>query len=395
MSVPTPLSGKVVELCGVSVDVRSENPAFSAYLDNQFPFSSSFGAAMMPGQRQAPSNAATNATKPPLQSGGENAAIRSLVRWTEGPRPDFDPGKVFPGWEAGEQLDRYIHASPDGLLWLRVDDVPQIAIASNWKGGRRSIELRYHFTLGAGPFLEPLKRLARWRWLPAKRRHRFSTIVYYAVYYPVWWHLECTRAAHPLHAGAVVLDGKAILLAGLPGSGKSTVAVSFLNVPEAALLSDNIVLHDGTNIWGCYEPLLLGDEHSSRPAGLHQTGQRHAFNRNAYHAPHLNRAFSPSAVVILCRGKRTELEAIPNSQCFRMLLAINEAAKEMRRYHVFGAVFSIAESRGLECALTRVSRLEQMVGSLPCFRLHVREGAPEEAVNELTRLSSRTITVAR
>ena len=40
------------------------------------------------------------------------------------------------------------------------------------------------------------------------------------------------------------LDGRGILLGGLPGCGKSTLVTSFLGTPGAELLADNIVLHD-------------------------------------------------------------------------------------------------------------------------------------------------------
>jgi len=266
-----------------------------------------------------------------------------------------------------------------------VDDVPQIAIASRQANGQRQIELRYHFTLGAGRFTEPLKRLARWRWLPAKRRHRFSTIVYYAIYYPVWWHLECAGSGHPLHAGAVVAGDEAVLIAGLPGSGKSTLAAALLQSSQAELLSDNVVVHDGKRVWGCYEPLLLGSS-EEEPAGLDETGHKHAFDRVGYHAPHLERPFAPRAAVVISRGERTALEPIDGRQCSRMLLAINEAAKEIRRYHVFSAVFSLAEPRAPDCYRERERSLGELLDGLPCFRLHLREGAVEEGAGQVVEL---------
>src|SRR5213076_3479277 len=117
----------------------------------------------------------------------------------------------------------------------------------------RRFELCFHFGLGSRGWRERLKRAVYRRKLPALRRSRLSTLTYYAVYYPVWWQLEARGAAHPLHAAGVALDGCGLLLAGLPGSGKSTLATA-LAADGLELLSDNLVLHDGGQIFGCFEP---------------------------------------------------------------------------------------------------------------------------------------------
>src|SRR5439155_936388 len=82
-----------------------------------------------------------------------------------------------------------------------------------------------------------LKRAVYRRKLPALRRSRLSTLTYYAVYYPVWWQLESRGAGHPLHAAGVAIGGRALVLAGLPGAGKSTLATSLLAVPGADVLA--------------------------------------------------------------------------------------------------------------------------------------------------------------
>ena len=146
-----------IALCGVTIDVETDHAEFARYLAAQFPSSG------------AP-------------SGAPDIAVR--VRWTEGPRPDLTPAAVFPGWRAGTRIDRHLWAGPGRLLCLRVDDAPQIAIASDAgpAGGPRRFELRFHFSLGGGGWREALRRTIRWRRLPALRRGRLSTLNYYAVY---------------------------------------------------------------------------------------------------------------------------------------------------------------------------------------------------------------------
>jgi hypothetical protein len=71
-----------------------------------------------------------------------------------------------------------------------------------------------------------------------------------------------------------------------------------------------------------------------------------------------------------------------------MLLAINEAAKEVRRYHVFAAVLGLAEPEALAHVGERASHLERLLAGVPCYRLQVREGMPGEALAVLGELTT-------
>jgi hypothetical protein len=355
------MTSQRIDLCGVRLDVRTEHAEFADYLAAQFPPASAAAAA------------------------GE-ADVAVQVRWSEGPRPVLRPSTVFPDWPVDAMIDRHIHVGPGSVMWLRVDDAAQIAIASEHGPKTRRFELRFHFTLGGRGWREPLKRALNWRRLPGLRRNRLSTLAYYSVYYPTWWHLEAEGKGHPLHAAGVALDGRAVVLAGLPGAGKSTLAMALLATPGAELLADNVVLHDGRLVQGCFEPLLL-DEKTRRwvPEAqlLRALGRRHVFARDAFHAPHRAGGVPPGAVVVVTRGRETRLAPLSAAVCAHRILAVNEVAKEVRRYHVLASVLGMVEPEGLAHVEERGARLERLLGGVPCFALQVREGAPEEAVAAL------------
>jgi len=358
-----------IALAGVNVEVETDHEAFAQYLTAQFPGAGVPGAA-------------------------PDIAVR--VRWTEGPHPRLDPATVFPGWPADMRIDRHIWTAPGHLLCLQCDDAPQIAIASA-PGTPRRFELRFHFTLGAAGWREAARRALRWRRVPRLRRSRLSTLTYYAVYYTVWWHLEARGAAHPLHAAGVVVDGRGLLLGGLPGCGKSTVATAFLGTPGAELLSDNVVLHDGTQLLGCFEPLLLDAATRAGLAAhvpLTPVGRRHQYARDAFHAPHRTGGVPLGAAVVLARGHETRLERLRPRECARLLLAINEAAKEVRRYHVLASILGLLEHDGLSFLDSRIADLDRLLATVPCYWLTVRDGAPSEATTVLRELATRPEEVA-
>ncbi len=357
------MPGRRIELCGVSVDVETDHDEFDRYLEGQFPRSTVGGG-----------------------SGAPDVAVR--VRWKEGGRAESSPEAVFPGWAVATRIHRYVHASAGSVVCLQMDDAPQIAVACA-AGSPRRFELRYHFSLDGVGWREAAKRALRWRRVPGLRRSRLSTLTYYAIYYTAWWHLEAQGLAHPLHAAGVAVDGRGLLLAGLPGCGKSTLASSFLGMPGADLLSDNVVLHDEAQIFGCFEPLLLDAATRARLAGrlpVEPVGRRHQYARDAFHAPHREGGVPLGACVMLARGRETRLERLPARECARMLLAANEAAKEVRRYHVLAALLAIVERDGLRHLDQRLGHLDALLAGVPCYWLEVREGAPAEAVGVLREL---------
>src|SRR5438105_4518381 len=76
---------------------------------------------------------------------------------------------------------------------------------------------------------------------------------------------------------------------------------------------DNVVLHDGRQIYGCFEPLLLDEQSRTwlgQRAPLRALGRRHVFARDAYHVPHRTGGLPPGAVVVLARGRETRLSPV-------------------------------------------------------------------------------------
>jgi hypothetical protein len=73
----------------------------------------------------------------------------------------------------------------------------------------------------------------------------FLGLIYYLIYFPWAWWLERERGWTLLHAAAVTAPAgsgswgpqNGVLFSGLPGCGKSTTTLAFLNQPEWQIVS--------------------------------------------------------------------------------------------------------------------------------------------------------------
>jgi len=92
---------------------------------------------------------------------------------------------------------------------------------------------------------------------------------------------------------------------------------------------------------------------------------------------------------VLARGRETRLERLAPRECARLLAAVNEAAKEVRRYHVLAALLGLLERDALAHVEARVADLDRLLARVPCYWLTVREGVPAEATALLRELAGR------
>ncbi len=307
----------------------------------------------------------------PLASQREGTAdVVSCLEWVDG-LPTNDPRQAFglQSWEC--QPDRDLYVAGPRAWWLRIDEFPQLQLALEFcEEGRLRVVGRYHFALGRR--LETLRRLRHWRRLKRLRSHRFSTLAYYLVYYPLLWRLSRFGGQHVVHGAATSRGGRAEVLFGMPGCGKSSAAVARLGDPSVAIVSDNLLLHDGDSVRACPELLLLDGPSVARlPAGargrLEAAGDRRVFERDAYRPDSFSLGPHPVAwAAWVERGLRTRVERIAPSRCAALALAGNATAKEVRRFDTMAAVLDVVA--GTAPGNGR-GDLERLLARVPCYRV--------------------------
>jgi hypothetical protein len=298
--------------------------------------------------------------------------ILSTLEWRDG-RPGRTPEAAFgtTAWE--RRPDRDLYVSGPSAQWLRIDDFTDLEMELSIRDETVQLRGRYHFHLGAGPRGEWMQRLRHRRRLDALRGRRFSTLLYYLFYHPLLWWLSRAAGWHVLHGGAVATPLGAIVLAGMPGCGKSTLAVAMLADPAFRMLSDNLVLHDGERALACPELVLL-DAKSRDIAGagagrLVATGERRVFARDAHRVADVELSPQPVAVILhVERGTDFVFRPIDAPESAARLRAANIMAKEVRRIAIMNEVLDVV---GGARRLDEIEAAERLAHSAPSFELRV------------------------
>lgn len=350
-----------VELHGASLELRSREADFSDYAARAL-------AALGPAVARRP-------------------GIVSDLEWVDGP-PPRDLYSAFGCHDWDRQVDRDLYLAGQTAHWLRIDDFTDLQMRITWTGGQLEIAGRYYFQIGKSPRWESLRRLRHWRRYEVLRARRFSTLVYYLVFHPLLWWLSRFEGWHVLHAAAIARHGRAHVFAGLPGCGKSTLAVGALASPEVEMLSDNLLLTDGVRVRACPELLLL-DQPSMVRVGtacdrLAKVGDRRVYERDSFRPDRIRfDALEPRMIDVVHRSRRPETRPLESGLAAERIEAGNLLAKEVRRCRIMAQVLDLLartrtpDERAILSSLTRQA---------PCFESGI--AAKELPAQALARLMS-------
>jgi hypothetical protein len=272
------------------------------------------------------------------------ADVVSRLRLLSHPRPVAGVGTRRITFNGDVSWCRGVPGMPELTIGVRASDPPQIVLDF-----ARS----------------PLRRLYKRVVVGVRPHDLLESLVSYAVLYPGLLASE-RRGRHPLHASAVVKDGRAIVLLGLPGAGKSTVAAA-LRASGFALLSDNLVTVGPEGIWPVPEPVKL-DARSRELAGAHDSaGLAATYGRSAERLDVPSGPFQVAALVNLLAGDATVLAEVDDMTPER-LRDLNQLALELHAYYHYRSFVRLA------LGAARPGELDVFAGLLsatPTFSLSV------------------------
>jgi hypothetical protein len=228
-----------------------------------------------------------------------------------------------------------------------------------------------------------------------KRNRLFFKMMYFMVYYPMAWQLERMRGWGLLHASAVAMpSGKAVILSGLGGVGKSTLGLSLLARPGARLLSDNLIFHDEERIYSCPEPVRLDasalasmadngiePERTRLPATAHpKPTYRVGPARRAEAAP-------PAALYFLRFASGSGIARLKPERAADMMIAGNDLAAEIKDYRPCHALLSMLAAESAAPPAVKRASLARLLRDTDCALFRIGEG--EKIADTVARLAER------
>jgi hypothetical protein len=289
--------------------------------------------------------------------------ISSRLNWEEEPPPLWRQTGV-------RRWGRRLLQSEQRVLQTEIPALPGLRIESEWQEPRLCLEAYF-------------QRPLTWQHLTQRlvgTGAQLAALSYYLVVFPLLHYLEQMRNLHPLHAAAAVHPAGSFLLAGLPGSGKSTFSMSFLEDPETRLISDNIVLYNKEEVFSCPETIHLSEDALRRlpaaaAARLERGGQRHSYGRDIYRLIPRARAESarPRALFFLGIAAQTTLRPIPTAPAVDRVVGMDGMAKEISAYNQFAAALDLAAPLGGQAA-RRSAGLHSLFQKISCFELWLEAG---------------------
>lgn len=199
---------------------------------------------------------------------------------------------------------------------------------------------------------------------PSHVFHAFQVHLRLTFHYPLFWLLETLLGWHVMHASAISYRGAGIVLGGLAGVGKSTLAAYLhFHLSNVAVLTDNFLPYDGERVHAFPEPSRLSPEAmdiGSVPLDLPDSFE---LQGRTYWVPKLPEVVEvrPSKAFLVTLGSAFRREPVPYTSFVQTTLALSGLVSELP-YHSYVSVFSLATHRAPSSAESRANTM------LECFQ---------------------------
>ena len=287
----------------------------------------------------------------------------------------LERGRSWFGEDGGDGEDsspgRHLRVVSDELVWLRPprDRDLQLRFRRGAAGRLFEVACRYH---------PSAKKLAQY---PDLRRKRYFDLLRYLVHFPIAWHLERTRGLSLLHASAVARGGRAVLVVGPGGAGKTTTCLALLARAGMSLVSENLLLCDGQAVYCVAEPIRLSEEGLALLGGGFAGLAPIALEGGLKHKQmfHLHGAGGPQGLppeaIFFARfaGRGFVSRLAPELAC-EWLEATHHLTLELADYTGYASALELLWPRP-GAARARLEVLERLTASTPCFALGIDRSA--------------------
>jgi len=306
-----------------------------------------------------------------------SADIEVNVLWVRDSQYDRKVHR-FGGLEALDKIGKRMYGNEHELVCQSVTTVKHLQLRFRFDGQKLTVDAIARYRSKGDLHLRDEANAAICK--------EFFKAMLHFVYYPVAWYLEYFRGLFLLHASAVEIDGKAIVISGVGGVGKSTTSVAMLMNAGARFISESLVFYDASDVYGCYEPIRIGDKSvemlGTTKGYLHETRiSSLAKKKNIFHVAHDHLAAQApvGAVFLPTFSYKTEARPLDPEAGVDRILAINSQSRKITDYYWFASALGMVWPR-LGGAAQRVSTLGRMLGGARTYDLRIESNAGVEPV---------------
>lgn len=198
----------------------------------------------------------------------------------------------------------------------------------------------------------------------------FFELSYYLIYYPLFLYLEYFKDIHIIHASAVRLSDKNLVICALEGMGKTTFSLNFTK-EKAIFISDNLIFYDKKNIYPCFEAIRiykgeeknLGKENFKKIANFKSSKEFYeptSFN--------LDTDAKSSIFIIPVFASTFFIKELSVDEFANRVLNYNQLTAELGNYNEFASLFSLLDLN-FDILEKRKTSLKENLSKGRCFEV--------------------------
>lgn len=210
-----------------------------------------------------------------------------------------------------------------------------------WSSPRANIHFRQieqnHFLIRAHYQERPDHSIRRMLWhQKVYLYNNYQVILRLLVYAPLFWLFEQQNGYFVIHGAGISGNGRNIILAGLNGIGKTSLALAFA-ANGYQFLGDNYLLHDANTIYAFPESIRISEK-AARTFGLPVIPDVHLYGKRIVRANTLNLLadMRPNIFLIVVRGPVGRIDPISLEDALNLTLAQGDYLSEYAEHTFMG-----------------------------------------------------------
>jgi hypothetical protein len=209
--------------------------------------------------------------------------------------------------------------------------------------------------------------------------NNFQVIMRALIYMPLFWWMENVEGKFVLHGAGVSKAKRGVILSGLNGVGKSTLALRMVQ-QGYKFAGDNYLLYDDERFYAFPEATRISST-TVKNLGISDSNHIQLYGKNLIPANHfpLVPEISPDLFLIVIRGKETKLQSISTDRALDMVLTQGDFLSEYPEHSYIGLTgFSRISQQDRVRMEKKISTTREILNKCQAGLLQLGENEPAE-----------------